>query len=165
MPKRIVLDAGNDPVTEAELYCHQFRTMVAWFRDALDDLPQDAYLWKPPTSESNALASICQHTIDASEWWVLKCVGSLPQERDREVAFLPHTTWPTLRPRFDTWLADATTLVAPMTSRDLDSISRHPAGGKTARFCLAHAVEHMALHFGHVEATIDWWKATSESAG
>jgi len=28
------------------------------------------------------------------------------------------------------------------------------------RRCLTHTIEHLGLHLGHVEVTIDWWKAT-----
>ncbi len=47
-----------------------------------------------------------------------------------------------------------------MTSEQLAAISRHPAGDRMNRRCLTHTIEHLGLHLGHIEVTIDWWKAT-----
>jgi hypothetical protein len=33
------------------------------------------------------------------------------------------------------------------------------------RRCLTHVIEHLGLHLGHVELTIDWWKAAHADAG
>ena len=54
-----------------------------------------------------------------------------------------------------------------LSSEQLAAISRHPAGDRMGRRCLLHTVEHLGLHLGHVESTIDWWKATrgAESRG
>jgi hypothetical protein len=29
------------------------------------------------------------------------------------------------------------------------------------RRCLTHTIEHLGLHLGHIEITIDWWRATA----
>ncbi len=47
-----------------------------------------------------------------------------------------------------------------MSGEDLAAISRHPAGNRMNRRCLTHLIEHLGLHLGHIEMTVDWWKAT-----
>jgi hypothetical protein len=32
------------------------------------------------------------------------------------------------------------------------------------RRCLTHTVEHLGLHLGHVEITIDWWKTAPDAS-
>jgi hypothetical protein len=51
-----------------------------------------------------------------------------------------------------------------MNVEDFQEISRHPAGDRMNRRCLAHTVEHLGLHLGHVEITIEWFKATHAQA-
>ena len=58
------------------------------------------------------------------------------------------------------FLEQAETLLADMTSEQLAAISRHPAGDRMNRRCLTHTIEHLGLHLGHIEVTIDWYKAS-----
>ena len=64
-----------------------------------------------------------------------------------------------MRPRFEAFLAHAEDLLAGMASEQLAAISRHPAGDRMNRRCLLHTVEHLGLHLGHIEVTIDWYRA------
>jgi hypothetical protein len=152
---------GEEPTNEANLYCYHFRRLIGWYLDALDAVPSEAFSWAPPAPDMNSLAAICSHAISSAEWWTLSCIGDAPLERDREAEFAAAALpWSVLRPRFSAWLAQVEALVAPLTPAQLQAISRHPAGDRMARRCLTHVVEHLGLHLGHVEVTIDWWKAT-----
>ena len=91
---------------------------------------------------------------------MLSCVGDGPIERDRDAEFAALPTWAELRPRFVAFLASAEALLDWHDHRRLAAISRHPAGDRMNRRCLTHTIEHLGLHLGHVEVTIDWWKAT-----
>jgi len=93
---------------------------------------------------------------------VLSCVGDGPLERDRDAEFAAEVTWEALRPRYVAFLARAERLLDGMTSDELGALSRHPAGDRMKRRCLTHTVEHLGLHLGHVEITIDWWRVAQQ---
>lgn len=160
MPMPTPPKPGEEPTNESELYRYHLRRLITWFVEALDPLPPEAFAWRPPMPEANSLAAICVHAISSAEWWVLSCVGDGPIGRDRDAEFQIDVTWQQLRPRFTSFLERAEALLAPLTTDDLARISRHPAGDRMNRRCLTHTVEHLGLHLGHVEITIDWWKAT-----
>ncbi len=155
---------GEEPTTEAELYRYHFRRLIGWYLEALDPLPPEAFQWTPPRPEANSLAAICSHAISSAEWWTLSCVGDAPLERDRDAEFAAAAQpWSEMRERFKRWLVDVEALVTPMMTEQLQAISRHPASDRMARRCFTHTIEHLGLHLGHVELTIDWWKATHET--
>jgi hypothetical protein len=164
MPMPTPTKPGEEPTDEAGLYRYHLRRLINWYLEALDPLPPEASTWRPPATEGtepNSLAAICSHAISSAEWWVLSCVGTGPIERDRDAEFGMQPTWTELRPRFAAFLRNAEALLDGMSSERLAAISRHPAGDRMCRRCLLHTVEHLGLHLGHVELTIDWWKATT----
>ena len=156
---------GEEPTNESELYRYHLRRLVTWYLEALDPLPPEAFAWQPTSPLANSLAAICTHAVASAEWWVLSCVGDGPLERDREAEFAAETSWAELRPRFESFLARAETLLAPMTSDDFARRSRNPAGDRMNRRCFSHTVEHLGLHLGHVEITVDWWKTAADESG
>lgn len=159
MPMPTPPKPGEEPTNEAGLYRYHLRRLISWYVEALDPLPAEAFQWRPPGSEENSLAAICMHAITSAEWWVLSCVGDGPLERDRDSEFAANIPWNELRSRFQSFLEQAEALLEGMTSDDLQAISRHPAGDRMRRRCLTHTIEHLGLHLGHIEITIDWWKA------
>lgn len=160
MPMPTPPKPGEEPTNESELYRYHLRRLITWYLEALDPLPSEAFSWRTPAPDGNSLAAICVHAIASAEWWVLSCIGDGPIERDRDAEFAAEVSWQQLRPRFVSFLERSEALLASMTSDDLARISRHPAGDRMNRRCLTHTIEHLGLHLGHVEITIDWWKAT-----
>ncbi len=158
MPMPTPPGPGEEPTNESELYRYHLRRLVTWYLEALDPLPADAFTWTPPSPDGNSLAAICMHALTSAEWWVLSCVGNGPLERDRDAEFAANITWADMRPRFESFLRAADELLRGMSSEQLAQISRHPAGDRMNRRCLTHTVEHLGLHLGHVEITIDWWR-------
>lgn len=150
---------GEEPTSEAELYRYHLRRLITWFLEALDPLPAEAFSWRPPLIEANSLSAICLHAITSAEWWVLSCVGDASLERERDAEFAIDVSWTQLRPRYNSFLVNAEALLEGMSSEQLAAISRHPAADRMNRRCLMHTIEHLGLHLGHVEITIDWWKS------
>jgi hypothetical protein len=160
MPMPTPPKPGEEPTDEASLYRYHLRRLITWYLEALDALPPEAFDWQPPEPQANTLAAICSHAIASAEWWVLSCVGSGPIERDREAEFAVQTSWAQMRPRITGFLTAAEHLLSAMDPAALARISRHPAGDRMNRRCLLHTVEHLGLHLGHLELTIDWWLAS-----
>ena len=160
MPMPTPPKPGEEPTNESELYRYHLRRLITWYLEALDPLSEEAFAWQPPAEQANSLAAISSHAISSAEWWTLSCVGDGPIERDRDAEFAAQPSWAELRPRFVSFLEGAEALLTGMTSEQLAAISRHPAGNRMNRRCLTHTIEHLGLHLGHVEVTIDWYKAS-----
>lgn len=155
---------GEEPTDEATLYRYHFRRLVTWYLEALDPLPPEAFTWQPPLPGANTLAAICGHAISSAEWWTLSCVGDGPLERDRDAEFAAASQpWSAMRGRFEAWLRVVEALLAEMPPERLHALSRHPAGDRMNRRCFLHTVEHLGLHLGHVEITIDWLRAGGDA--
>ena len=163
MPMPTPPEPGEEPTSEAQLYRYHLRRLITWYIEAFDPLPERAFTWRPRLPEANSLAAISQHAISSAEWWVLACIGNAPLERERDAEFAADAPWSELRPRFVAFLAAAGGLLDGMDSDQLAAISRHPAGDRMNRRCLTHTIEHLGLHLGHAEITIDWWKAEETS--
>ena len=110
------------------------------------------------TAEANSLYAISLHAITSAEWWVLSCVGEESLERDRDAEFAAVPSWASCG-RASRVPGRGGSAARRMT-RELAAMSRHPAGNRMNRRCLTHTIEHLGLHLGHIEITIDWWKAT-----
>jgi hypothetical protein len=164
MPMPTPPGPGEEPTNEGELYRYHFKRLITWYLEALDPLSEAPFTWTPPAPMANNLSAICAHAINSAEWWTLSCVGNGKLERDREGDFaLTELTWAELRSRFTAWLAAVDALIAGMGPADFQAISRHPAGDRMNRRCFTHVVEHLGLHLGHIESTIDWYKANQPS--
>lgn len=163
MPTPTPPKPGEEPNNESELYRYHFRRLTTWLIEALDALPPEAYMWRPPARDANTLAAIMAHAVSSAEWWVLSCVGNGPLERDRDSEFADQTPWPEMRARLQGWLAQAEHLLESMGPEHFQAISRHPAGDRMNRRCLTHTMEHLGLHLGHVEITADWWHARHDA--
>jgi hypothetical protein len=159
MPTPTPPNPGEEPTDERELYRFHFRRLIGWYIEALDALPPEGYAWQPPAPGANSLAVMMSHVASSCEWWVLSCVGDGPLERDRDAEFAAEIPWPAMRARLQRWLGQAEALLDRLGPNDLQAISRHPAGDRMNRRCLMHTVEHLGLHLGHLEITLDWWKA------
>ena len=165
MPMPTPAEAWRRAHRRSQLYRYHLRRLITWYLEALDQLPPEAFSWQPPSDLANSLAAICVHAISSGEWWVLSCVGEGPLERDRDAEFaaarrLLAGAAPALhclpRPRRSPARAyDHKRLRAPSAGI--------PAGDRMNRRCLTHTIEHLGLHLGHVEITIDWWKTAGAS--
>jgi len=124
------------------------------------ELPVEALGWKPaPTM--NSLEVLVVHTTGALRYWVGELLGAEPAHRDREAEFDIHGL-------SKAELRAALNETQVQLSRVLEKLVPDALKAKyyftihedcfTGAFALAHALEHTALHVGHMEITRDFWK-------
>lgn len=133
-------------------------------RDALaqlDGIP-DRLLNRPlPLPETNTLFALASHLVGAGEFWTLTLVGGQAIPRDRAAEFHATGTVDDLRARYDRWLAQLRTVCDDLAPEDMDRVIADPAARRpwmgnapfTVRDSLLHALEHTALHLGHIQLT------------
>jgi uncharacterized damage-inducible protein DinB len=111
--------------------------------------------------ETNTLFALATHLVGAGEFWVLAHAGGRTIARDRAAEFRAVGTLPELVERYERWIADmhevldsmpdeAMGRVVPLATTSWFRQLDRPA---TVRHCLLHAVEHSALHQGHIQLT------------
>jgi uncharacterized damage-inducible protein DinB len=122
---------------------------------ALEGLPPEALDWSPGEG-MNTITVLVVHLTGAARYWVGDVAGHDPSDRDRDAEFRA-SGWDAaaLRARLDETLAYCRETLSTLRHEDLDSLCMSPRDGKeySAAWALFHALEHTALHAGHIQLT------------
>ncbi len=148
------MDALAAATLERLTYLH------ASMKTALAALPDAALDWSPAV-EVNSVAVLIAHVAGSERFWFGEKVGGIAAHRDRSIEFtvssIGHAE---LIARLDDALQLATTVLEQLTPADLT----RPAGVASSgapydvAWSLQHALEHVAVHTGHVELMRQWWE-------
>ena len=111
--------------------------------------------------ESNTLFALATHLVGAGEYWVLVLVGQREIPRDRQSEFSATGQLEELLARYERWIAGVHKLLDTFPDERLDEPAEVPPGYRSTstrergniRDALLHAVEHSALHLGHIQLT------------
>jgi uncharacterized damage-inducible protein DinB len=111
--------------------------------------------------ESNSAFVLATHLIGSAEYWVLEMAGGHAVHRDRLSEFRASGTGAALRARYERWIVAMQEVMRTLSDERFDQIAHaaaeyHPPIEErpmTVLDCLLHAVEHCALHQGHLELT------------
>lgn len=133
------------------------RRALDQFRD-ISDVDLNCPLELP---ESNTAYALATHLIGSAEYWVLELAGGRDVRRDRLSEFRATGTGAELIARYERWLAAMQQVLDVLPDERLDEPISVPAhyhpplddDTMTLRDALLHAVEHCALHQGHLELT------------
>lgn len=111
--------------------------------------------------ETNTLFAIATHLIGATEFWTVHVAVGKPVVRDRDAEFTANGSYDDLKARYDEVLPRIRAAISDLSGDDLTQ----PCAGDrrvgwrpepetmTVADCLLHAVEHAALHQGHIQMT------------
>lgn len=110
--------------------------------------------------ESNTLFALATHLVGSGEYWTLVRVGKRDIPRDRSAEFYATGRVKDLLGRYERWIQAVHELLDAFPDERLDEpigpMESHSAIKSTtcnAREALLHAVEHSALHLGHIQLT------------
>lgn len=135
-------------------------TMHAEMEKAIAGLPPEALDWSPGP-EMNSMAVLAVHTAAAERYWIGDVIGQDPSGRIREQEFeMAGLTEEILQQKLQAVLAHSRSVLAGLTLADLAQprySSRHDKEF-TAGWALAHALEHTAVHTGHVQLMRQLWE-------
>jgi uncharacterized damage-inducible protein DinB len=146
-----------------ESMLEHFRELHAEALKALEVLPAEALDWAPG-AEMNSISVLIVHLTGAERYWVGDVVKGDPSFRNREAEFLTKgMDAEALKKR----LADLDVYEAAafetLKVRDMDTFKVSPRDGRsvTVGWALLHALEHSAVHIGHIEVLVQQWKQRS----
>jgi len=127
----------------------------------LVDLPEAVLNQTVLVPEGNTLFAVATHLVGAGEFWVLALAGGRHIVREREAEFRACGTYADLEVRYSRWMADLRDALTKFSNDGWTRTVAPPpeftgslgAETMTRRACVLHAVEHSALHLGHIQLT------------
>jgi hypothetical protein len=137
---------------------------------AVSEAGDAALDWRPDAMETNSPAAIATHAIGACRHWLAVIVAGETDDRDRDAEFrVSAVTVAKLRAQADEWLVTARRVLDSLSQADLDGPCRKPVerdwmSSLTARGAILHVIEHLGMHIGHLELTIQLWRAQKVTA-
>ena len=142
-----------------EAYYDRLSKSHAELQKCVAGLPQEALDWSPG-ADMNSLAVLITHVAGAERYWIGDVVGRDPSNRQREVEFRAHgEDERALIARLEEVLIYSRMILERLTLPDLEAerTTSREEPPVTVLWCLAHALEHAALHLGHAQITRQLW--------
>ena len=133
---------------------------LAWLHEQVKAVVRDlepAQLDWTPAPGWNSIAQLVVHTAGSERYWIGEVVGGEPSGYDREAAFAAAALdADALCALLDEALVQSERALEGVTPAALESRDHDgPSGPVTVMGPLAHALEHTAIHTGHIELTRD----------
>lgn len=129
----------------------------------LDGVPDDVLNRPVPLPDANTLYAIATHLAGSTEFWAVQMASGRDVGRHRQAEFRATGDGPALIARYERLIAAIHGALDNLPDKAMESIPPQPpaeyrsTGGLgetlTLRDCLLHAVEHGALHQGHIQIT------------
>jgi len=136
---------------------HELHTEV---ERALETLPPNALDWKPG-KDMNSLSVLIVHLTGAERYWIGDVARGDPSNRDRDAEFQVEGLGAgELKRRISELEAYEKMSFEAMELSDLEKYRRSPRDGQefTIAWALAHALEHTAVHVGHIQMLSQLWE-------
>lgn len=146
-------------------YLERLTMLHAEMDKALSGLPQAALDWSLG-SEINSLAVLAAHVAGSETFWIGDVIVRRATTRVRDHEFqTTAVSVDDLNARLAQALADSRQAVAQLTLADLAEPRTSPRDGQvySVAWCLLHALEHVAIHVGHMQLARQWWEEQQTS--
>ena len=140
-------------------YLNRLESLHADLSRTFEGLPQETLDWSPATG-MNSLAVLAVHTAGAERYWIGEVAGQDPSGRDRAAEFRTRQlTAGALKLRLDSALAHSQAVLEKLSLPDLDATRTAPRDQNqvTVAWALLHALEHTAMHLGHMQIARQLW--------
>ncbi len=127
---------------------------------AIAGLSQEALDWSPGP-EMNSMAVLAVHTAGAERYWIGDVIGQDNSGRVRDEEFVTEgLDEAALRQKLDAALAHSRGVLAALSVADLAEprLSSRHGEDFSVGWALVHAVEHTAVHTGHIQLMRQFWE-------
>jgi uncharacterized damage-inducible protein DinB len=151
---------------ELEHYAQAFERMHTEAAAAVAGLTAAGLNWRPLAGDesTNSLAVTLTHLAGSERYWVGEVAGERPAHRDREAEFRASaTSGADLQALLDEAAKVIRETLSSLPPEKLGETVTVPGrdGGRTVskRWAVVHALEHVAVHVGHMQLTRQLWEA------
>ncbi len=141
-------------------YLDRLERLHADIAQAVEGLPLEALDWAPG-AEMNSIGVLVVHLTGAERYWIGDVAMQEPSGRDRDAEFrVRGLDAAALMQRLADATAYAQGALARLPLADLDAARTSPRDGRqfTVAWAVLHALEHTALHLGHIQITRQMWE-------
>jgi hypothetical protein len=142
-----------------EDYLDRLTAIHGEMEQTLDGLPQVALDWAPGP-EMNSFNVLAVHVAGSERWWIGDLVAGEPSDRVRQSEFeTMGLSGSALMERLSASLSYCRGVLERLKLEDLEAVRIAPVSGREYRvgWCLAHTLDHTALHLGHMQLTRQLW--------
>lgn len=123
------------------------------------DLPDEALVWSPGR-DMNTLSVLVVHTLGSERYWIGEVAGQEPSGRVRAAEFETQgMSAAELLEKARKTLAHSRSVLNRLTASDFEVVREVGENGRrlTVAWAVLHALEHTALHVGHIQLTRQLW--------
>ena len=138
----------------------RFQELHRDLANSIDGLPPEALDWVP-APEMNSIAVLVVHLAGSERFWIGDVALGEPSGRVRDQEFLAKgLDAEALRLKLATADEYVRLALPRLSFADLEAVRKSPRNDKTftIAWCLLHALEHTALHLGHIQITRQLWE-------
>jgi hypothetical protein len=142
-----------------EVHLDRLDGLHAEISHAIEGLPQAALDWVA-ADDANSLGVLVVHLTGAGRYWIGDVAGRDPSGRDRVAEFeTSGLDGVALQQRLYGCSAYVRGVLESLTLQDLEVKRVSPRDGRefSVAWCLAHALEHTAIHLGHIQIIRQLW--------
>jgi uncharacterized damage-inducible protein DinB len=145
---------------------HSFLTkLIGQALESISGVPDDDLNdWRPALGleDINTFYALMTHLVSAGEYWILHGAAGKPTDRNRPAEFRATGERMALIECADRWMTDTRAYLETLTEDDLTRVFER-GGSEPLRWtvaeCIVHAVEHTAVHVGHLQLQRQIWNA------
>ena len=131
--------------------------------NAIEGLEPKTLDWTPlenPTGDMNSINVLVSHFCGAERYWIGDIAAGDPSNRDRDSEFrVQEITADELAKKINTATTYAKSTLKKLNIDDFSIQKTTLRDGRTASmgWALLHALEHTAIHVGHIQITRQLW--------
>lgn len=140
-------------------YLERLQDLHTDIQKALAELPDEALDWIPAEGMNSATVLVV-HLTGAERYWIGDVIMGDSSERDRAAEFRASgLDKASLNRRLDETFAYVKTSLEDLDLAALDRECISPRDGRrfSTAWALLHALEHTAIHLGHIQLTCQLW--------
>ncbi len=148
-----------------EALAERFQDLHTQVKKDLDSLPSEALDWVSGP-DMNSASVIITHLTGAERFLIGDLIMQDPSNRNRDAEFqVKMVPKQKLLQRLDDSEMYLKSAFEKLTLQDLDTERLHPRRGEQVKvsWALLHALDHVALHLGHLQMTAQLWHQRVES--
>lgn len=146
-----------------EDYLERLHSLHRDIEEAFTGLPQEALDWAP-LNDSNSINVLVTHLTGAERYWIGDVAAQDSSNRNRDAEFeVKGLDAAALKQRLQNSENYARQVLENMQVADLGQERISPRNDRTftVSWALLHALEHTALHLGHIQITRQLWEQKS----
>ena len=149
-------------LSEGSFISGQIERQLRKIGDELADVSDEALNRELAIQPTNTLFQLGTHVAGSARYWAITCAGGTDFHRRRETEFAASGRGEELRADLDLLVDQIHESLDPLTGADLNRPTGgdpkfHSTGGSEEplplRDAVLHALEHTALHLGHIQIT------------